>query len=186
MDSSIIQITSLDFYFWIKPPAILQNIIIFTVNFFLSVFLTYHFEDRILCSQTYPKQPLWGPKKVAIVERWPLWGGGGAIWQFLVGENNMSCCSPLTKIVINAPYGSNFLTIPDLFVSRWKNWPLWRGFFGSWGRSAVDVAVVERFKLEPMYIVERWLLVDWFDCIYLSFLVPNFEGRLIISKVINS
>lgn len=50
----------------------------------------------------------------------------------------------------------------------------------------MDVAVVERFKLEPMYIVERWLLVDWFDCIYLSFLVPNFEGRLIISKVINS
>ena len=64
------------------------------------------------------------------------------------------------------------------------------------GCSAVVVAVVERFKLEPMYrlsagqkkgaIVERWLLVDWFDCIYLSFLVPNFEGRLIISKVINS
>ena len=64
------------------------------------------------------------------------------------------------------------------------------------------VAVVERFELEPMYtlsagpkkvaVVERWLLVDWFDCIYLSFLVPIFsiddfprEGRLIMSKVIN-
>ena len=81
MDSSIIQITSLDFYFWIKPLAILQNII--------SLFLTYHFEDRILYSQTSPKQPFWGPKKVAVVERWPLWGGGGVIWQFLLGENNM-------------------------------------------------------------------------------------------------
>ena len=83
MDSSIIQITSLDFYFWIKPLAILQNIIILIMIFFLSVFLTYHFEDRILYSQTSPKQPLWGPKKVAVVERWSLWGGGGVIWQFL-------------------------------------------------------------------------------------------------------
>lgn len=172
-------------------------------EFFLSVFLTYHFEDRILCSQTSPNQPLWGPKKVAIVERWPLWGGGGVIWQFLVGENNMSCCSPLTKIVINAPYGSNFLTIPDLFVSCWKNWPLWRGFFGSWGRSAVDVAVVERFKLEPMYRLSAgqkksgycrevagsglvWLYIPF---IFSSkfFAINDFprEGRLIISKVIN-
>ena len=52
-------------------------------DFFLSVFLTYHFEDRILYSQTSPKQPLWGPKKVAVVERWSLWGGGGVIGQFL-------------------------------------------------------------------------------------------------------
>ena len=66
----------------------------------------------------------------------------------------------------------------------------------------MDVAVVERFKLEPMYrlsagqkkvaIVERWLLEGWFDCIYLSFLFQIFaindfprEGSLIISRVIN-
>ena len=58
-------------------------------DFFLSVFPTYHFEDRILYSQTSQQQPFWGPKKVAVVERWPLWGGGGVIWQFLLGENNM-------------------------------------------------------------------------------------------------
>ena len=46
------------------------------------------------------------------------------------------------------------------------------------------VAVVERFKLEPMYrlsagqkkkgaIVERWLLVDWFDCIIIPFIFSS-------------
>ena len=189
------------FLFLNKPLAIFQNIIIFVINFFLSVFLTYHFEDRILYSQTSPQQPLWGPEKVAVVERWPLWGGGGVIWQFLLGENNMyimpSSCLLFAimeihdhLMIINAPYGSNFLTIPDLFVSRWKNWPLWRGFLAAGGRSAVVVADVERFKLEPMYrlsvgqkqsgycrqvaVVERWLLVGWFDCTYPSFLVTNF------------
>ena len=51
--------------------------------------IIYHFEDRILYSQTSPQQPLWGPKKVAVVKKWSLWGGGGVIWQFLLGENNM-------------------------------------------------------------------------------------------------
>ena len=45
------------------------------------------------------------------------------------------------------------------------------------------VAVVERFKLEPMYrllagpkkvaVVERWLLVDWFDCIIVPFIFSS-------------
>ena len=115
MDSSIIQITSLDFYFWIKPPAILQNIIILIMTFFWSVFLTYHFEDRILYSQTSPKQPLWGPKKVAVVERWSLWGGGGVIWQFLY-------CHQRTI----------WIKFPDhswLVCQSLKNWPLWSVFW---------------------------------------------------------
>ena len=33
-----------------------------------------------------------------------------------------------------------------LFGSRWKNWPLSRGYFGSRGRSLGAVAIVERFK----------------------------------------
>ena len=47
----------------------------------------------------------------------------------------------------------------------------------------MDVAVVERFKLKPMYglsvgqkkvaIVERWLLVDWFDCIIIPFIFSS-------------
>ena len=48
-------------------------------------------------------------------------------------------------------YKSNFVTILDVFVSRWKNWPLSRGYFGSWGRALVAIAVVERFKQELMY-----------------------------------
>ena len=37
MDSSIIQITSSDLYFWTKLLAILQNIIIFIINFFPNI-----------------------------------------------------------------------------------------------------------------------------------------------------
>ena len=48
--------------------------------------------------------------------------------------------------LIIVPYGSNFATIPDFFVSWWKkNWPLLRGYFGSWGHSLVAVATVERW-----------------------------------------
>ena len=32
-----------------------------------------------------------------------------------------------------------------------KFWLLLRGYFGSWGHALVAVAVVERFKQEPMY-----------------------------------
>lgn len=33
-------------------------------------------------SWTSPQWPSWGQKKVAVVERWSLWGGRGVIWQF--------------------------------------------------------------------------------------------------------
>ena len=74
----------------------------------------------------------------------------------------------MPRLVINAPYGSNFVIIPDFFISRRKNWLLLRGYFGSWGHVSVAVAVVERFKKELMYllaaetkkvaVVERWPL----------------------------
>ena len=76
----------------------------------------------------------------------------------------------MPRLVINAPYGSNFVIIPDFFISRRKNWLLLRGYFGSWGHVSVAVAVVERFKKELMYLlaaetkkvafVERWPLVE--------------------------
>ena len=46
----------------------------------------------------------------------------------------------LPRLIIKAFYGSNILTILDFFTSRWTNWPLSSGYFGSWGH----VAVVER------------------------------------------
>ena len=62
------------------------------------------------------------------------------------------------------------------FYKKELYWPLSRGYFGSWGRTLVAVAVVERFKEELMYglsagtkkcgrcrevaFVERWPLVE--------------------------
>ena len=52
------------------------------------------------------------------------------------------------------------MTILDFyyfFISSGKNWPLSRGYFGSWGQTLVAAAVVERwplvrrFKYEFMY-----------------------------------
>ena len=37
------------------------------------------------------------------------------------------------------------------FYKKELYWPLLRGYFGSWGRTLVAVAVVERFKQELMY-----------------------------------
>ena len=47
-----------------------------------------------------------------------------------------------------------------------KNWPLSRGYFGSWGHSLVAIAIVELFQQESMHglsagtkkvaVVERW------------------------------
>ena len=54
----------------------------------------------------------------------------------------------MPRLVINAPCESNFVTIPDFFISRRKNWLMLRGYFGSWGHVSVAVAVVERFKKE--------------------------------------
>ena len=42
--------------------------------------------------------------------------------------------------------------LSDFLVSRWKNWPLSRGYFDSWGRAVVAVAVVERSKQESIYM----------------------------------
>ena len=53
------------------------------------------------------------------------------------------------------------------FYKKVLYWPLSRGYFGSWGRTLVAVAVVERFKQELMYglstgtkkkvaVIERW------------------------------
>ena len=58
----------------------------------------------------------------------------------------------LPRFIINAPYGSRSMII-HVFISRRKKWPLLRGYFGSWGHALVAVAVVERFKQEPMYTV---------------------------------
>ena len=33
----------------------------------------------------------------------------------------------LPRLITNAPYGSNFMTILDSFIGCWKNWPLSRG-----------------------------------------------------------
>ena len=38
-----------------------------------------------------------------------------------------------------------------LFIFRGRNWPLSRGYFGSWGHALLAVAIVERFKQESMY-----------------------------------
>ena len=43
----------------------------------------------------------------------------------------------LPRLIIKAFYGSKILTILDFFTSRWTNWPLSSGYFGSWGHFAV-------------------------------------------------
>ena len=50
------------------------------------------------------------------------------------------------RTIINGSYGSNFKAIFDFFYQSLNNWPLSRGYFGSWGHALVAVAVVERFK----------------------------------------
>lgn len=89
---------------------------------------------------------------------------------------------------MEVPCGSKFLTIPDFFVTRWKNWPLLRGYFGSWGRTVVAVAVVERFRQGSMYglsasrtkkvaIIESWPLVQ----VWLYLFVPKVLWSLNVS-----
>ena len=56
----------------------------------------------------------------------------------------------LPRLIINAPYGSSSMIILDFFSSRRKNWPLFTGYFGSWGHALVAVAVEETFKQESL------------------------------------
>ena len=44
------------------------------------------------------------------------------------------------------------MTILDFFICRGKHWPLSRGYFGSCGHTLVAVAVVDRFKQEPVVV----------------------------------
>ena len=37
----------------------------------------------------------------------------------------------LLRLIINAPYGTNFATILDFFISQLKKLPFSRGYFGS-------------------------------------------------------
>ena len=42
----------------------------------------------------------------------------------------------LPRLILSVPYRSNFMTILDFFICRWKkkkNWPMSRSYFGSWG-----------------------------------------------------
>ena len=56
----------------------------------------------------------------------------------------------LPRLIINAPYESSSMIILDFFISRRKNWPLFTGYFGSWGHALVAVAVEETFKQESL------------------------------------
>ena len=71
------------------------------------------------------------------------------------------------------PYGSNFAPISD-FLSVAEKTGQCLGFLGSGGCSLEHVAIVERLnkrvmcelsaRTKKVAVVERWLLVDWFDC----------------------
>ena len=49
----------------------------------------YHM--RLLYSWTSPQRPPWGQKKVAVVERRPLWEGRGVIWHLFSGSTCFLC-----------------------------------------------------------------------------------------------
>jgi len=36
--------------------------------------------NLVIYSRPSPQQSPWGQRKVAVAERWPLWGGMGVIW----------------------------------------------------------------------------------------------------------
>ena len=71
--------------------------------------------------------------------------------QYKLMEHNQNT---IPWLVINVPYGSIFVTIPDFFISHWKTGPLLRGYFASWWHIllvAILIAIVEQFKKESMY-----------------------------------
>ena len=87
----------------------------------------------------------------------------------------------MPQLIINAPYDSNFVTIPDFFISRWKTLAVVERLFWQMGTyfsgrcRCREVVVVGRFKKESyetgkrrmdfpagqkkMAVVERWPLV---------------------------
>ena len=56
-----------------------------------------------------PQRRPWGQKKVAIVERWPLWEGRGVIWQinYFLGVQHTYCA----KFMLTVPHNGNPLII---------------------------------------------------------------------------
>ena len=60
----------------------------------------------------------WGQKKVAVVERRPLWEGRGVTWQFFSGEYDMfitlSSCLPSPRMLLSfstLTYSAQFLNV---------------------------------------------------------------------------
>jgi len=77
-----------------------------------------HYRDWKSYSWTSPQWPPWGQKKVAVVEKWLLWGGRGVIWQInFGGEYNMfvvlSLCLQYPIMVIQS-------YIMDRDKMKWK------------------------------------------------------------------
>ena len=84
--------------------------------------------------------PTIGTDKMTNVDKFP--GGGmsthGIDWAISLLQqfkwNTIKIRLP--RLIIKAFYGSKILTILDFFTSRWTNWPLSSGYFGSWGHFA--------------------------------------------------
>ena len=70
--------------------------------------------------------------------------------QYKLMEHNQKT---IPWLVINMPYGSIFVTIPDLFISHWKTGRCWEVILpvDDTLLVAILIAVVERFKKESMY-----------------------------------
>ena len=51
------------------------------------------------------------------------------------------------RLIINAPYGSSFLTVSWLFHHSLKKLAVIQKLFGSWGHALVAIAVVEKWPL---------------------------------------
>ena len=68
----------------------------------------------------------------------------------------------MLRLIINAPNGSNVVTI-FYFMSVAKILAVGERilFFGSWGQALVAVAAVERFKEELMYGLSHWDKNKW-------------------------
>ena len=103
----------------------MKELLVFNINPLALLISTY--------SWTSPQRPPWGQKKVVIVERWPLWGGRGAIWQFILGVYNMFIVpifmptvshngNPSTKMIYRAKIHKNNLN-QIANVTKWARLP---------------------------------------------------------------